>query len=482
MRREKPTAVFEVAPRRPAPSRAARAAALEALGETWVPSRFNVAVALSGGETAVYNTSSGAVALLPSGAWQRWLEPGRELPASDRAAQDAARELRAKGLLVPKGVDEVEAVRLHYLSARHSRDVLAVNLLPTLACNLRCPYCFEGKVQATAARKTMSRETEEAVAAHVAASLRGRKALNVCWFGGEPLLALGAVERISARLLAACREARVSYSSTVVTNATLLRRDVVARLRRWRVTAAQVTVDVPKAAKRDRRGRDTLEPVLDNLRVAARRLEVHLRINLSADHEAEFDQLYAALMRRGLHERLKAIMIAHVVAPECGRTGCRVRPVPPAAYVDAIAREYRKARALGLPLKRYFASGPSGGCTATCESSMAIGPDGLLYKCVEDVGLHERAYGSVFLKGHVKLANLLPWLTYDWFQHAQCRDCVLLPQCAGGCPHRRLFEAEGRRDEDFCDWNVRGHLEDRIRDYALARLGTRPRGAEPQKE
>ncbi len=78
-------------------------------------------------------------------------------------------------------------------------------------------------------------------------------------------------------------------------------------------------------------------------------------------------------------------------------------------------------------------TGPSSGRNATCESTASIGPDGLLYKCVEVIGLPARAYGSVFLPGHVKLANLLPWLTYDWFGHAQCRDCVLLPQCAGGC-------------------------------------------------
>jgi sulfatase maturation enzyme AslB (radical SAM superfamily) len=48
-----------------------------------------------------------------------------------------------------------------------------------------------------------------------------------------------------------------------------------------------------------------------------------------------------------------------------------------------------------------------------------------------------------------------------------CRECRVLPQCAGGCAHKRLFQSDGLHDEDFCYWHLRGDLENRIREVAL---------------
>ena len=470
MSKEEPTAVFEVAQRPKSDLSATRKAeatrARRALCETWVPSRFNVAVGLARGLTAIYNTFSGATVIMRDRAWQQSLGPAPAHGVRSELASEALQALYGRGFLVPKGVDEREVVRLHYQASRFSSETLGINLLCTLACNLRCPYCFEGTVQASHRRKTMSRETEEAVVAYVSRAVRGKKAIDLCWFGGEPLLAIGCMDRISSQLISACTQAGVTYNATLVTNATLLSREVVARLRGWRIGSIQVTVDVPRSAKRDLHGRDTLEKVLDNIGIASKRAALHLRVNLTADAEEEFDQLYRSLLQRGLDKTVDTIMIAQVFAPECGRGSSGTRTVEHGRYVEIVTREYAKAAALGLPVRRFFMTGPSDCCSATRVASAAIGPDGMLYKCVEDVGLENRAYGSVFVEGCVRQRNLTPWLCYDWFGHAMCDECPVLPQCAGGCAHKRLFQSDSLTDQDFCYWNVRGDLEERIREYA----------------
>jgi uncharacterized protein len=467
MHRERPTALFETRPRTGADAEPT-AQDTAALADTWVPSRFNVTVDLPGRRTALYNTFSGSLAILPRGAWP---PPARALAA--RPPDGPLRDLQARGFLVPRDIDELDRLRRHFDATRHAGDILSVNLLPTMACNLRCPYCFEGRAQTLCRGGVMSRRTERAAARYVLRAARGATHLSLCWFGGEPLLAPGAIERISAEIVPALRKAGVRYHATVVTNGTGLTPATVRRLRACSVAAVQVTVDVPKASKRDRLGRDTLDPVLDHLRHAARSLEVHVRVNLTRDDEAEFDQLYDGMIRRRLHRSLKSIMIAHVFVPECGRGGCATASMPPRAYLNALRREFAKARARGLPVHRFFSTGATGGCSATRERSVCIGPDGLIYKCVEDVGLTGRAFGSVHLDGHVKLGNLLPWMTYDWFRFRMCRNCPVLPQCAGGCPHKRLHQPGRLRPRDFCYWNVRGDLEDRIRAHARSLLRSR---------
>lgn len=472
IKNEKPTAIFEVMQGRKTaaylPSlKNGEKRAQEVFSDTWVPSQFNVSVDLPENRKAIYNTFTAAIAILTHGMWHKYLNGSPEYHVSEEPVPEFLRVLHSKGFLVSKDVDEVELVRLHYLSNRHSNDNLGVNILTTLDCNLNCPYCFEGVVQTTNKGKTMTRETENAVVRYIDKLTMGKKEVHINWFGGEPLLDIDSIMHMSSQLIPAFNKVGIKYNVIVITNGTLLNQFVVDRLYECKVSMAQVTVDVPKATKRDKRGRDTLEDVLDNISVAAEKLGVYIRINLTQDDETEFDQLYKGLIRRNLHKRLKSINIAHVFIPEYDRSGCYLSGFPHQSYVEVERRERAKAKALGIHMKTFLPSNSISGCTATCESSMSIGPDGLLYKCVEDVGLVERAYGSVFREKEVKFRNLLPWLTYDWFKYEMCKECPVLPQCAGGCPHKRLFQSHSLKDEDFCYWNIRGDLENRIREVAL---------------
>jgi len=474
MKVEKPTAVFEVTPRAKAnamfPLEAKTLKKVQAiLSGTWVPSRFNVAVDLPGDLKAVYNTFTAALTIQKHASWRRYLEPGSEYQVLGDSVPEPIYLLYSKGFFVNKDIDEIELVRQKYFSARHSNSILKLTVLPTLACNLHCHYCFEGKAQTIHNSKIMSEEIQDAVTLYINILAEGKKRVQIVWFGGEPLLTPKTIERISAQIIPNFDRAGINYHAVVSSNGTLLNQDAISQLQRCRISQIQVTIDVPKEMKQDYHGVDTLEKVLDKISIAAEKLEMHLRINLSRDDEKEFDELYDGLIRRNLHNMLKSIHIGHISVPENGWEGCAVDRVPSRLYLKVINRETVKAKALGLPLMQFHSlvdSTPNA-CSATCESSKVIGPDGLLYKCVDDAGLVERAYGSVFLEKPVKPDNLLPWLTYDWFKYDRCKECPVLPQCAGGCAHKRLFQSDSLKEEDFCYWHIRGDLENRIREYAI---------------
>jgi uncharacterized protein len=361
-------------------------------------------------------------------------------------------------------VDELDLVRLQHLGRRYSREELSVYVTPTLACNLQCSYCFERLAQVRPTRKAMDRRTEGAVVRYIATQAQGMRRVSLMWFGGEPLLGLPTIERISSLLVPAFDKVGIQYSAAMDTNGVLVDRKVVNVLKVAHVRSAQVTVDVPRSEKRDRCGRDTLDRVLDGVALLAAALDVTIRVNLSRDDEAEFDALYQALRRRGLQKRLRMIYYADVRHPECGCSRS-LSFLSRDQYLRIVARERAKAARVGLPADTFHFDTPFC-CIATRISGVVIGPDGSLYKCPEDIGLSERAYGSVW-GADVKLSNWVPWMTHDGFQYEQCRNCSMLPQCAGGCPHRRLFQAQELRDEEFCDWSRCGNLEDRIRQHAM---------------
>jgi uncharacterized protein len=423
-------------------------------------SRFNVAVDLPGGRKAVLNTFTGALVTVAGATWRRNLAPGAD-PGAGRQARSPARDLLfSRGLLVPRDVDELDLLRIRTQAARYDEARLGVTLAPTLACNLACRYCFEGGVTPGRAA-SLTRAMEETIVQHIAQAARGKKHLDLCWFGGEPLLTTKAIARISARLIPACDRAGVAYTASLVTNGVLLTPETIAALARCRVRFMQVTVDIPAAEKRDRLGRPTLDRVLDNLVLASRTLPAYLRINVGRDDEGEFDRLSDGLRRRRLHERLQSLYYAYVFGPECGALGCRPAAADYPAHVRTVVRERRKALALGLPVN-VTCQPESLGCVATARAHQVIGPDGRLYKCPEDLGLPERAYGSIAAGAAARLANWTPWLTYDWLSDARCARCPALASCGGGCPHRRLFQPLQFDQIRYCEGYLQD-LEDRIR-------------------
>lgn len=438
----------------------------ESLAQVWVPSRFNLPVDLPRRRKAVLNTFTGALVVLAAETWRQHLASGRQSRCDQAEAAEGVALLQSQGFLVPRDVNELDVVRLHYLSENFSDSRLGVTVVSTLACNLSCSYCFEGTARTPGVVRAWTKRREDQVVQHIASAASGKKAMDICWFGGEPLLAIKTISRVSSLLIPACKQAGMSYSATLLTNGTLLSRDVVGTLEECGLRYIQVTVDVPAAEKRDRRGRGTAEAVLDNLAFAARRIPTRLRINLGRDEPAEFDLLYDALIRRNLHQHLKRVHFAHVFAPECGPRGCGFAAMPYPIYAHVSTRERRRANALRLPVDD--ACWPEEiGCRATTRHSMVIGPDGLLYKCPHDVGLAERSYGSVETGTPTNLANLVPWLMYDWLQYERCAECPVLPGCGGGCPHLQRFQPEQFDAMRYCESFLQ-QLRDRIHDRALA--------------
>jgi len=141
-------------------------------------------------------------------------------------------------LLVPESRDERGEPLVRLLrSMVHWGDHLALTVVPTTACNFACPYCFEIEKPV----KYMTEDVMDAVLSLVAE--RSPKELVVVWYGGEPLLALSQIRRLSDRLIEYCAEAGAKYVSRIITNGYFLTKDVAAELRELHVYHAQVTLD-----------------------------------------------------------------------------------------------------------------------------------------------------------------------------------------------------------------------------------------------
>lgn len=102
-------------------------------------SEFNM-IHRDGEETIFHNTKSGAVIGLDEDYMGKLT---RVLEGESRGAEDLLEEMSRTGMLVPDDCDERRELLLESGIARFSSDHLGLTIAPTLACNFRCPYCYE---------------------------------------------------------------------------------------------------------------------------------------------------------------------------------------------------------------------------------------------------------------------------------------------------------------------------------------------------
>ena len=325
-----------------------------------------------------------------------------------------------------------------------------LTICPTMGCNFDCPYCFEGHRPGV-----MSPEVQDDVVALAGRMLEasGAQTLLVTWFGGEPLLAPGVIESLSGRLAGLAEGRGAEYRASIVTNGYLLTAEVAEMLGRCRVSSAQVTLDGVGAAHDATRhlagGGPTFERIVSNLRECKLPFKVSIRHNVHAGNRGEAEAL-ERLVREIAQESGNDLSYAPAPVWESVAANERGKQVDMLRDADAVEADIR------LEASR-FSAGRGHHCGANNLWCLGIDETGGLHKCRDTVSTPSLSFGTAHdwdPADPIGTASNPENLT--WFLNSvgpvpdeECRDCVWLPLCVGGCPYQRL--TVGRRCPAFKD-------------------------------
>ena len=72
------------------------------------------------------------------------------------------------------------------------------------------------------------------------------------------------------------------------------------------------------------------------------------------------------------------------------------------------------------------------------SNELVIGSKGELYKCWESVGNPFEVFGNILDYDKKEEGRLEKWLKYNPFTNPECRECIALPVCMGGCAHHAM--------------------------------------------
>ena len=317
---------------------------------------------------------------------------------------------------------------------------IGLTICPTMGCNFDCPYCFEDHFAGK-----MTPEVQDDVVALAGRMLdaSNSKNIHVSWFGGEPLLACDVIESLSERLMALANERGGEFAADIITNGYLLTQDVVDMLERYKVGSVQVTIDgmgaTHDATRRLANGGPTFERITSNLRNSKIPFRVSVRHNVHEANRAEMDELKAFIARLAEESGNK---LRYYPAPVSGSYVADERGEQVGLLCGGDESEVSIRQEAG----RFHAGRPIY-CGAQNAWSVGIDEKGNLHKCWETVDKPQISFGTAHdwdpmdpFRTASNPDNLTMYLnTASPVPDDECRECVWLPTCVGGCPHKRLF-------------------------------------------
>ena len=316
---------------------------------------------------------------------------------------------------------------------------VGLTICPTMGCNFDCPYCFEDH-----GRGKMAPEVQDDVVALAERMIEasGAKSLRVSWFGGEPLLVPDIIDSLSQRLMALAEEHGCTYSAGIITNGYLLTQDVVDMLVRNKVDNAQVTIDglgaTHDATRRLAGGGPSFERITSNLRELDIPFSVHIRHNVHEGNKHEIDEL-KAFIKQLAEESGNDLM--YYPAPVTGSSTADERGEQVGLLCETDASD------VGIRQEASrFARGRGHYCGANSIWSIGVDDRGNLQKCWEAIDKTELSFGTAHEwdpTDPIYTASNADMLTCflnsaNPLDDEECRECVWLPSCVGGCPYKRI--------------------------------------------
>lgn len=388
-------------------------------------------------QIVMYNSFTGALAVVKEEQYRQftaYLESGKEI--EDKTFLD---NLLKCGYLLPSGVDERFLIKTRMLQGRYRNDVLSLTIAPTMACNFRCVYCFEQGYYGT---KLMDEETQINLMEFIKRHINGVKRLNVTWFGGEPLLGMPVLEKLSQEMISLCNEKGIQYSAGIVTNGYLLTKDVAEKLKKYQVRSVQVTIDGPREIHDNRRpligGGGTYDVIMKNLEEIKGILSVSLRINVDYDNISAADKVMELLQQKDMLSYVRPYLgLVESYNDNYQEEKC---------FTDEMYSKYNLKFLMdhNIPLETTYPRPRWNYCVSDMYNGWVIDDSGNLYKCWNDIGIPKKSVGNINLGNNCmqKTSLLQEYSSFDPMTYEECKDCKMLPICLGGCPHNR---AEGRR-------------------------------------
>ncbi len=349
-------------------------------------------------------------------------------------------ELRAAGKLFTEDTFEDLAGKF---KERSAGVVKALCLHIAHTCNLNCSYCFASQGKYNGERAIMSFEVGKQALDFLVANSKGRRNLEVDFFGGEPLMNFEVVKKLVAYARKIEKDAGKNFRFTLTTNGVLIDDDVIDFANREMsnvVLSLDGRREVHDRYRVDYAGNGSWDKIVPKFQklVEARGGKNYYMRGTFTHANPDFLKDIEVMLDLGFKE----LSMEPVVGPEDDPTALTKEDLP------IVLEQYEKLAELmlerhrkGDPFTFYhymidLTGGPCiykriSGCGSGTEY-MAVTPWGDLYPCHQFVGDEKFKLGDVWNGVDAKDVQA-EFAACNVYTRPECRDCWAKLYCSGGC-------------------------------------------------
>ena len=329
------------------------------------------------------------------------------------------------------------------LKEKTSGVVKALCLHVAHSCNLNCSYCFasQGRYQGMSA--LMSFEVGKQALDFLMENSKGRRNLEVDFFGGEPLMNFDVVKQLVAYARSREKEMGKNFRFTLTTNGVLIDEDVIDFANREMsnvVLSLDGRKEVHDRYRVDYAGKGSWEKIVPKFQqlVKARNNQAYYMRGTFTHANPDFLKDIEQMLELGFTE----LSMEPVVCAPDAPSALTKEDLP------IVLEQYEKLAELmlqrhreGRPFTFYhymidLKGGPCiykrvSGCGSGTEY-MAVTPQGELYPCHQFVGEEGFKLGDVW-NGVTNTAVQKEFASCNVYSRPECADCWAKLYCSGGC-------------------------------------------------
>lgn len=408
-------------------------------------------------EKYIYHSLSGAMLKLDSTSESKFQKCFKNAECCNSVFTTTEAELLRKcSILVDDNVDEYEEFVQLRSKAIEKDEVLRITIAPTLACNFRCPYCFEEHKQGV-----MDKHIQSMLLRYVDEKLQKGKYSKLCvtWFGGEPLLCYDIILSLSRELLNICEKYNINYSAGMVTNGYLLKEvDCDKLVDECLIKMFQITIDGPRKEHNKRRylanklEKETYDTIIEGInKISEKECLVKVRINLDVYNQSMLHEMVQELDANIENKKKVSPYLAKIFCMEDLNEDFGNPLLESGLYIDSVISFINKIKEVGFnvnpkvvpKVKRWFCAAPYG-------NSIVIDPIGDLFYCWNDIGIRKYRVGSLVEEDTDEYKNRRNmWYKYGTEDHEVCISCKSLMLCGGGCVREKIRAAKEYTCNDY---------------------------------
>lgn len=343
-----------------------------------------------------------------------------------------------QGLIVP--YEEDEKLKRDYLFSRFvNNDTLDLVITVTEKCNFICKYCAQDF-----SKGKMNETVQQNLIEFVKKNISKYNRMRVEWFGGEPLLCLDIIQKMSAKFIDICRKAHKGYTAAITTNGYLLDLNTFKKLYDSKVIAYQITLDGLKKEHDSQRclanQKGTFDKILSNLldiknNITSSIFRINIRTNFTKDIVDNLDE-YLRFYEKYFVGDNRFVFFARA-AEDWG--GERVKSFK--GLLDRneentlIEKIYENKPKIDFYMNYAFLEPTGTICHSVHKNMFNIGCDGKVYKC--DSSIDVACVGEICDGGIMKIDEykVALWACGTRYTSPECDECFFSCSCIkGGCP------------------------------------------------